>query len=232
MKISGSPHGTWVEERFRDARGRTWLMAARVWVHKGRLLIGECRVFPGEREPGGAVGSFGPAREAAGHWSGDPDRIPRGGLESQTLRSVPLGSVRPFVLSKLRPLERVLPEEEALRRMFRNYMLRGADVLAARPRPRRNTGRDDRYFAVLADEYVRLIETGERRPTTKLAANRSESPAKIRDRLHEARERGLLSPGEPGRRGGSLLPRAIALVKDRPSRRRPPARGTSRRSPR
>jgi hypothetical protein len=214
MKMTGSPKETWVEEVFPDHRQRRWLMGARVWVDQGRVVVGEIRIFPAERAEGGAPGAMeGPT--AAGNWSGDPRKIPRGGLESQTLRFAPLGSVRPWVLTKVNPTyaSPPTPFETQLRKRLLAFTLPGADALAERPRPRRNVGRDDRYYAELAAAYVALITAGSKRPTTDLMAQRREqSYARMRDQIHEARVRGLLSAGSPGKRGGSLLAPALALL--------------------
>jgi hypothetical protein len=93
-----------------------------------------------------------------------------------------------------------------------NRILPGADTVAPRPRERRNVGRDDRFYARLAAEYVQRLAAGSVHPVKDLAAKRGETPGRIRDQLHEARVRGLLSKGEAGKRGGYLLPRARQLL--------------------
>jgi hypothetical protein len=226
MRLSGSPKATWVEDVFRDGRGRRWIMAARVWVHRTQLLIGEVRIFPAEREPGGAAGvESGPT--TAGNWSGDPLRIPRGGLDTQTLRYARLGGVRPYVLARVQPLKGLLPSELPIDRSFMDYALPGAAALR-RPRPRRDSGREDRFYAQLAREYVEMNERGSSRPSREIAERRGEKPERIRDWLHEARERGLLSKGEPGKRGGQLLPSAQALLQAPRSPASRPRRRTQR----
>jgi hypothetical protein len=87
-------------------------------------------------------------------------------------------------------------------------------LVAPRPRPRRSTGRDDLPYARLARDYV-TANRGSRSPVKDLAEARGERPARIRDMVHEARERGLLSPANSGVRGGVLLPRAEALLRRR-----------------
>src|SRR6266850_7917215 len=174
MRLSGSPKATWVEDVFKDKRGRRWILAARIWAPRGQLLIGEVRIFPAEREEGGAAGvEAGPT--AAGSWSGDPLKVPRGGLETQTLRYARLGGVRSYVLARVQPLKGLLPSELSLDRFFMNYVLPGAAALR-RPRPRRASGREDRFYAQLAREYVEMNERGSSRPSREIAERRGEKP--------------------------------------------------------
>jgi hypothetical protein len=219
MKLSGRPGRTWVEEAFRDHHRGRWIMAARLWIQHGQLVIGELRVYPSDRREGGKAGADERSPLAAGNWSEDPEKIPRGGLASQVLRYIPLGGVRPYVLAAVNRAESLPPGDRELHRSITRYVLAGSDVLEARPRPERRAGRGDLFYARLANSYVQAIAGGSRRPTTDLARHRGEPAARVATWLHEARVRGLLSPGEPGVRGGHLLPRAVALLKT--SRRRP-----------
>jgi len=77
---------------------------------------------------------------------------------------------------------------------------------------RRSVGRDDAFYARLAVEYVQRLAAGSARPVKDVAAKRGETAGRIRDLLHEARVRGLLSKGEAGKRGGYLLPRTRQVL--------------------
>ena len=73
-------------------------------------------------------------------------------------------------------------------------------------------GRDDAFYARLAMEYVERFAVGSLSPVKDGAAKRGETAGRIRDLLHEARVRGLLSKGEAGKRAGYLLPRARQVL--------------------
>jgi hypothetical protein len=68
------------------------------------------------------------------------------------------------------------------------------------------------YYAELAAEYVAALERGDQRPIQTMAAARGIVVHRVRDLLHRARVRGLLSASEPGRTGGALTPKARALL--------------------
>jgi hypothetical protein len=68
-------------------------------------------------------------------------------------------------------------------------------------------GRPDYDYAVLAEKYVRLLS--ERRPIEVLAEREQISPAHVRNMLHEARRRELLTRVGQGRAGGELTEKAM-----------------------
>ena len=72
--------------------------------------------------------------------------------------------------------------------------------------------RTDIDFARLAAEY--LVEVGQRRSgaVTRLAQRHHLTPSRMSGLLHEARQRGLLTPGTRGRAGGAITDRARALL--------------------
>ncbi len=86
------------------------------------------------------------------------------------------------------------------------------DVAQPRARPGR-PGRPDAFYAEVASRYVDALDSGSRRPTADVAENLNYSAARVRDAVHEARERGLLSrPAAKGRPGGALTDRAKKLL--------------------
>ncbi len=152
-----------------------------------------------------------------GEWSaarlGSRAPVPRGGITKRLLGRVPMRELAGHLRGLLRAsatagdaraerIQRIFPEAQGLE-------------LIERPRSERGTGRPDWFFARLAVEYADAVATGSRRPVAELAARRHFTPEKIRDMLHEARERGLLSKGRRGVAGGEPTPRAKELLKQR-----------------
>jgi hypothetical protein len=71
------------------------------------------------------------------------------------------------------------------------------------------------YYAELAAAYVELIGEGVEHPVTVLAKRLEYDSKTISNALLEARRRGLLTrPPMPGRAGGELTPKALALLKE------------------
>jgi hypothetical protein len=135
-----------------------------------------------------------------------------GGITGELLRRIPIGEVLDAVSRKLRtmPLDQFdypAAERREVRALGRRF--------AAQPRPGRR-GRDDEFYAVLANEYLRLLATGSRRPVADLARLQHLSVSQVRSLLVGARRRGLLTPGLVGRPGGSLTDKAEALLTESP----------------
>jgi hypothetical protein len=214
MRVPGDRGGVWVSETITDRYRARWTVDAWVVVRRGRAVVGEIRVFPAsgdERKPGVA-------------WGGRAGEVPHRGLQRVLLKEVPVGKYGPTVSGLVRRAA-VLPSGEAdLYRALWDFTMPGAEALASRPRPRRNTGRDDAFYARLADEFINRLAAGSMSPVKDIAARRGETQARVRDWLHEARERHLLSRAHPGKREGTLLPRAITLLAGGP----PPKRRTRR----
>jgi hypothetical protein len=72
-------------------------------------------------------------------------------------------------------------------------------------------GRPDVFYAELAKKYVELLE-GTSTPTKDLAERLGYSPSSVRDFLHQARRRELLSPAVKGMAGGELTNKAMWLL--------------------
>jgi hypothetical protein len=224
MRLSGPDRerggGAWVEDVITDAHGHRWTVDVWVAIQRWCLVVGEVRVFP----------AAGPPRITAGYpWKGTPNDIPRGGLERRLLVRVPVGRYVAVVMARAAAAALVPgPKAGAITTQgmnlgWLNRILPGVETLAPRPRERRSVGRDDGYYARLALEYVQAIGGGSISPVNDVAAKRGEKANRIRDQLHEARVRGLLSEGEAGKRGGYLLPRARQVLGEkhaaRPARR-------------
>jgi hypothetical protein len=189
----GQDDGVWVEEKLPGG----WLARGRMVARHGRVVVAELRITP------------------------LVDPIPSGGVTRDVVRSVPLGSMAPHVLAlaSFHQGSGIGGLDEHFASTVGALLPSLTRIVPPRPRPRRAAGRGDRFYAELARDYLAALERGSSRPVTELAAARKESVSRVRDMVHTARELSLLSPGEPGRRGGRLLPRAHALLKDRPQRR-------------
>jgi hypothetical protein len=76
-----------------------------------------------------------------------------------------------------------------------------------------SAGRPDRQYAEWAFRYAKKLAEGSRSPIKDLAAEHGRSPGQVRDLIHDARVRGLLSKERQGRAAGSLTPKAIQLLR-------------------
>ncbi len=182
-------------------------------------MISELRVFPRDRPLRGGV---------PGLWRGEilgtRAPVPSGGLTSALLRNIRLPRYAAHAAAVVAEWRAAgVPadgDEQALQGLAESEQ-------PGRARPKRRAGRPDRFYADLAAEYVRTLSES-RRPVADIAKRRKLPPAQVRDMIHEARERQLLSPGRQGALGGYLLPRAEALLGIRRRPKPAPHRGTKR----
>ena len=86
-----------------------------------------------------------------------------------------------------------------------------AYAMSRRPGPR---GRDDLHYARWAALYVAALARSTT-PVAKLAGQHNISTSRIRNILHAARRRGLLTEAPPGRPGGELTERARQLLAEK-----------------
>lgn len=175
-----------VEEDLEDEGGERWRAEARLASAGQRLVIAELRISPA-----------------------DPQKPLLRGLEARLLRRVPIRDFLLYAQALMSGAAEPGPATQLFRGILQRVIFPG---FATRPRPRRRVGRDDRFFAELAAAYIAHARRS-RSPVKDLAKLRRETPARIRDQLHEARVRGLLSEGDRGRPGGMLLPYGLALLK-------------------
>jgi hypothetical protein len=191
----------WLEIAIADK----WMSAARMIIQDGQAVVAELRVFPRERDPGAGQ---------AGEWSaevlGNRATVPGGGVTKGLLRRIPMRESAAHLRSLLKAWQAAggFPAQ-TVEQGFPGV------VLTDRPRPERGTGRPDLFFAKLASDYADLVAKDPRRPVAELARRRGFKPAKIRDMLREARERGLLSFSRRGQAGGELTARAREILRQR-----------------
>jgi hypothetical protein len=124
-------------------------------------------------------------------------RVPEGGVTARLLRQV--STVPP------------LPPAPGPAQPRRGRRRRPAERAPARPGRR---GRPDAFYALLALRYTVLLWGGSRRPIADLARSLGNGwgPTYVRDIIRTARQRGMLSPGHPGRPGGAITPEARDLL--------------------
>ena len=216
----GEPHEGVFEVDLADG----WVCAYRMADQGGQSVVAELRIHPKGED------------------------APQGGLTTRLLRRVKLGEHAAAITARLRgmasggtPLEErtthipAAPGRASQKRItfgpedFDRDIAEGLGF-SEPPRERRpgRPGKSDREYAELAREYVEALESGSRRPTADVArkAHRFTDASHIRDGLHEARKRGLLTrPQTKGKAGGILTDRARALLAEhvRTSVRTPPA---------
>jgi hypothetical protein len=200
VDIAGPPE-TWLEVPLGDE----WLAAYRLAAGAdGRPVVAELRVFPAEKKSA-----------APGRWSveqlGASAPVPAGGVTASLLRQV-----RPD--SDLREHFRDIVEENVkLPVLTADLDTAGLSTKSALAGPRRGPkGHGALFYARVARDYARLCDRGEANPTAKLASMKKyhgHTPANLRDYVHRARARGLLTdPPAPGKPGGALTEKARRLL--------------------
>jgi hypothetical protein len=187
-----------LDEVWFEVEREGWVVAYRLVPQGSALVVGELRILPAER-----------GRDA-GRWSGDPGRVPSGGVDSEALGIVRFGEHRQWWTGRI---------DEALRSpSLRAAVLGGverarsvAEEAARHPGPK---GRDDAFYARIARLYVEETKSGNRRPIATLAGLLNKSPAYVRDVLNTARDRRLLTRAGAGRAGGELTREARRLLRE------------------
>lgn len=180
----------WFETILDDKR--EWIAAFHLVIQHGRPVVAELRVFPNEEtddfvnDVGGWTGSEN-AEDAS---------VPEGGLTSPMLKKVrflPLESID-VVVARARA-------HASYQRDLEQFGFGSAVPSKRRPGPK---GKSDLWFAKLVREYVNLVEAGERYPVAVLAKKKRRSPEQMRDFIHQARKREVLSQAPKGKAGGHL----------------------------
>ncbi len=173
-----------------------WRVLAGFVVRDESLTLAELRVFPGphvtdelERE--------------LGVWSDDELDKDSNGITARLLRRVPIGEIsrfahRDFVAVAKSQLIVTPP--------------RWARAAARQPAQPGRAGRGDDFYLVWATRYVHATARGGS-PIVELSKKHKTKPTRVRDLVHEARRRDLLTPGVQGRAGGSLTNKAKELLR-------------------
>jgi hypothetical protein len=133
----------------------------------------------------------------------------RGGITTEDLRRVQFGNLQREITRRIReqdPTSWNPGDPSAYAQLPPSDWIK---ALKRAPRPGRG-GRGDLFYASCAREYVELLT--EPKPVQALAARRHLSESQIRNILHQARERGLLTKLGRGRAGGELTDKAKELL--------------------
>jgi hypothetical protein len=190
--------------------GDDWIAAYRYTIQEGRPVVSELRVFP---SPVGDEGRFG----GPGHWKAELLGVlapaPAGGLTARHVHNyLRMGRHAKLTRDILARLRREAPQLFAPGQDMAPFTAASGARAPVTASGRGRKGHGVAFFARIAKEYVDVIQRGDRRPATTIASRRGLSPARVRDLIHRARQRGLLTPAHHGRRGGLLTPAARAIL--------------------
>jgi hypothetical protein len=190
-----------------------WIVAARLILQPDdlKLAITEWRVFPNE------------ADRKPGTWSGEllgvTAKVPGPGLTSRLLRR----------MARAVPLL-VAEDERSLRALLAGAGIDDTSMHQPTATSAGGKGRPklpDLRYAQIAKAYVGALKRGSRRPVQDVAKRRRLSESTVRNMIHTARARQLLTAAEWGAPGGSLLPRAQKLLEENTATKRRRAKGGS-----
>lgn len=185
----------WVEQALPGG----WSAFLRVINQGGRPVVAEVRVVPKtpEAKPGG--------------WSESAEDVPRGGLTQR-------GQLRRVRLEEALQLA----VRDATRAVERGYSIAhfGArEDWAMRTRQGGGRRLTDEGLARLVQGYLDLVGAHEPMPVVELARRRGMTTAAVRERLRKAKARDLFEPLAPGRAGGELTAKGLALLDKEESER-------------
>jgi hypothetical protein len=137
----------------------------------------------------------------------DPDNVPAGGLSSTVLRAVDFRTAAAT-------LHEAMSESAAVLEQIRERQRKGPKLIDRVREALESEGVTDHYLALLVERYVSLVNTGQEKPVDYLAVKLGRSLATVKGHLWQARKRGLLTGGSPGRKGGEVSEEAMRLVRE------------------
>jgi hypothetical protein len=206
----------WVAERLENG----WAALYRFEAQDGYPALGELRVVVA---PDPVLGPQAWQRLVR---DGSSESVPAGGLTSRGLRHLHLGKAQEqarWFVDQFGPGLKWTRNADAPR----GAGLAGGtyDDLGYQPEavsePRRpgRRGRDDFYYAEFAELYVDALASGSSRPVADVADKLSRNgqtytAAYVRDVIHQARRRELLTTAPPGRPGGHLTEKARGVLQE------------------
>jgi hypothetical protein len=133
----------------------------------------------------------------------DATKVPEGGVTALLLRDVPIGRLPGLMAAA--PGSRM---DQLVRLTMGNQ---AAEAFHAKRRPGRR-GRPDLFYAQWAAMYVRELRLTPKAPVKALATKENYAEATVREFIHTARQRELLTRSRRGQSGGQLTPKALALL--------------------
>jgi len=203
--------GRWVSEAWIEVPiDHRWVGAYRIVVKDGQPLVAEVRVLPSEHE------------HAPGQWSGRADAV-EAAVPARALRALRLSDPSEPFPKFIANISRRHGAEAAARFLDRSGLKPNHEIHPRRPG---RAGRSDRYYVAWAVAYLERVAAGSRHPIKDLAADPpihiegvlagrgGITEATVRDVLHQARRRRLLTKPPQGKAGGRLTARAIRIFDD------------------
>jgi hypothetical protein len=198
----------WLEVELGDG----WRAAYRLVPYAGQPVVAEVRIFPADTWPGQTPGAWRADLLGVGAGGAAPLIGPavdgpavRHGITARVLRRVRLGEHRRYASTMMSRLRRRQGRDRLTAWGFAGPRTR---PVAGEPR-----GRPDRVYAEIAGAYVARLAAGSRRPVADLARRRKLAESVVRDMIHEARARGMLTAGRQGVPGGQLTAHAEQLLR-------------------
>ncbi len=189
----------------------------------GEPVIAELRIFPLEAARGRPAGRW--SAEVLGIEAKVPDER---GISADLVRKISVGEHRQVGLEFWRWLRQLSAAAQTVseRRTIPLKLTRSLQALKGVPslkvympapapkHPKRGRPplRSDAFYARIALDYTERVAQGSPRPTAAISQARNLPQSKVRDMVHQARRRGLLSEGIRGRLGGQLTERGRKIL--------------------
>jgi hypothetical protein len=185
-----------------DWQTAPWRVAYRVRPWRDRVVVVEVRVFPHLGSPG----------KPPGEWNGETGVVPEGGMPARLIRDrLVLGThihdLLPAFLNRTRKSLPAFAFRDLDKLGYPAQVRKGPGVGAGKG----PMGRTDRELTEIAAVYV--TKRG-KSPVKATAEELGFSVAVVRDAIHKARRKGLLTRTQQGRAGGKLTSRAEVLLRE------------------
>jgi hypothetical protein len=197
--------GEWMRVEVPVTGDLFWWAYALFARHDDRDVLVELRIFPGTGHRYPFLDDYDHATAPEiGTWSGsrgDLVDMPADGITARLLRDIRLTDLT----ARMQRERYVIEFMHGMRDRMRTRDARDVPV-----RPGR-AGKPDIYYARWARRYVERLSA--RSPIAELAAEHGLKPEQVRDVIHEARVRELLTKGSRGKAGGALTEKALKLLK-------------------
>lgn len=190
---SGQPAGVMVDASH-AVGDPNWQVDATFVMYEGQPVLADLHLLPRL-----------PPDVQADCWTTDfvpPDACLRG-ISARLLRSISLPELEREARQGLMALARRNSSTRWRRELER--------AEASFDRPGRG-GRGDSDYVLWAVRYIEAVERGSRTPIADLAASHGLDKEQVRDRVHEARVRRLLTRAGRGKVGGHLTEKAEAIM--------------------
>lgn len=174
-----------------------WRIRMELAVQGGRLVVSELHLDP---------------EDSGQRARGIRAQVPRAGITARLLRRVPLHDHVDKILKALRSRDDREFYETLLMATGASELLR---TIRPPAEPTNRRGRPRVAVDLLlraAAAYAKAVSRGSAEPVMDGARALRIEPERLRDLVHRARERGLLTPTRQGHGGGELTPHALTLL--------------------